>query len=279
MNGDIHPNPGPASLSTATENSASSSFTHELLSNHLNIFHLNVQSSLPKIDLIRAELYDIAVFSESWLKPNITDDEIALLNFLPPFRNDRRDRPGGGVVIYVRDTLSCKRRNVIEINGLDAVWNEVTIKSKKVLVGGIYRPPNSNSDYFNLILENIDRAHNTNIPDIIITGDFNYNMLSNNNNKIKDLLQQFNLTQLIMDATHFTEASTSLIDLIIVRNTNNVLTSDVADPFVPDLISYHFPVFILLEFIRPKVRTYKRKIWNYKRADFAKYRQLLSEHV
>ena len=77
------------------------------------------------------------------------------------------------------------------------------------------RPPNSNSDYFNLILESTDRAHNTNIHDIIITGDFNYNMLSNNNNKIKDLLLQFNLTQLIKDATHFTETSASLIDLII----------------------------------------------------------------
>ena len=69
-------------------------------------------------------------------------------------------------MIYACDTLSCKRRKDIEINGLEAVWIEVTIKSKKVLVGGIYRPPNSNSDYFNLILESIDRAHacNTNIP-------------------------------------------------------------------------------------------------------------------
>ena len=152
------------------------------------------------------------------------------------------------------------------------------IKSKKVLVGGIYRPPNSNSDYFNLILESTDRAHNTNIHDIIITGDFNYNMLSNNNNKIKDLILQFNLTQLIKDVTHFTETSASLIDLIIIRNTNNILTSGVADPLSPDLIRYHCPVFVLLKFIRPKVRTYKRKIWNYQKADFEKYRQLLSEH-
>ena len=214
LSGDIHPNPGPSSISIDHDDSLSSSTSHEILSNHLSIFHLNVQSLLPKLDLIRAEseLYDIAVFSESWLKPNITDDEITLQNFLPPFRTDRCDRPGGGVVIYARDTLSYKRRKDLEINGLEAVWIEIMIKSKKVLVGGIYRPPNSNSDYFNLILESTDRAHNTNIHDIIITGDFNYNMLSNNNNKIKDLLLQFNLTQLIKDATHFTETSASLID-------------------------------------------------------------------
>ena len=239
-----------------------------------------MQSLLPKINLIRAdsELYDIVVFSETWLKPNILDTEIALLNFLPPFRADRLYIPGGGVAIYARDTLLCKRRKDLEINGLESVLVEVSIKSKKVLVGGFYRPPNSNAAYFNLILESIDRAYNTNIHDIIITGDFNYNMLLNNTNKMSDLLLQLNLSQLITDETHFTETSASLIDLIMVRNRNNILTSGVAEPLFPDLIRYHCPVFVLLKFIRPKVNTYKRKIWNYQRADFEKYRQLLREH-
>ena len=105
LSGDIHPNPGPASIRIDHDDSLSSSASNEILSNHLNIFHLNVQSLLPNIDLIRteSELYDIAVFSESWLKPNITDDKVTLQNFLPPFRTDRCDRPGRGVVIYARD--------------------------------------------------------------------------------------------------------------------------------------------------------------------------------
>ena len=277
VSGDIHPNPGPASSSSTCESSLSS---HDHLSNHLSIFHLNVQSLLPKIDILRAESeqYDIAVFSESWLKPHVSNDEIAIRNFLPPFRNDRLGRPGGGVLIYARDTLLCPRRRDIEIIGLEAVWVEVTIQSKKFLIGGMYRPPGSTSAYFNLILESIDRAFNTNIPDIIITGDFNYNMLPNNKNKINDLLQQFNLHQMITDATHFTETSATLIDLMIVRNTNNVLTSGVDDPFLANHIRYHCPVFIILKFVRPRVKPYKRKIWNYKKADFGKYRQLLSEH-
>ena len=182
------------------------------------------------------------------------------------------------MAIYARDTLLCKRRKDLEINGLESVWVEVSIKSKKVLVGGFYRPPNSNVAYFNLILESIDRAYNTNIHDIIKTGDFNYNMLLNNKNKMSDLLLQFNLTQLITDETHFTETSASLIDFIVVLNRNNILTSGVAEPLFPDLIRYHCPVFVLLKFIGPKVNTYKRKIWPYQRADFEKYRQLLREH-
>ena len=117
--------------------------------------------------------------------------------------------------------------------------------------GGFYIPPNSSPDYFDLIKESVDRAYNTNLADIIITGDFNIDMSQNNNNKMTDLLLEYNLNQLITEPTHFTETS-SLIDLILVRNNNNnVLNSGVADPFMADYTRYHRPVIILLKFTRP----------------------------
>ena len=68
--GDIHPNPGPASVGSLNDSSLSSTASMEMLSKHLSILHLNIQSPLPKIDLIRSEsdAYDIMVFSESWVK-------------------------------------------------------------------------------------------------------------------------------------------------------------------------------------------------------------------
>ena len=73
--------------------------------------HLNIQSLVPKLDLVEGEslAYDILVFSESWLKPEVRDDSILIEIFLQPFRTDRSDRPGGGVAVYVRDTLTCRR--------------------------------------------------------------------------------------------------------------------------------------------------------------------------
>ena len=59
------------------------------------------------------------------------------------------------------------------------VWVEITVRSKLILVGGFYRPPNSKNDFFDCILESIDRAYNTNIMDMIVTGDFNLDMLGN----------------------------------------------------------------------------------------------------
>ena len=185
--GDIEVNPGPDSVEDSNSSSETLSATSfETLSNHLCIFHLNIQSIVPKIDIIRSEsdAYDVLVFSESWLKPNITDETIKIDYFQPPFRTDRVDRSGGGVVLYVRDTILCKRRADLEVHGLEAVWVELQIKRKRILVGGFYKPPNSNSDYFDLLKESVDRACSTDIPDIIITGDFNCNMAQRTPNKM-----------------------------------------------------------------------------------------------
>ena len=215
--GDIEVNPGPDSVEDSISSSETLSATSfETLSNHLCIFHLNIQSIVSKIDIIRSEsdAYDVLVFSESWLKPNITDETIKIDYFQPPFRTDRVDRSGGGVVLYVRDTILCKRRADLEVHGLEAVWVELQIKRKRILIGGFYKPPNSNSDYFDLLKESVDRACSTDIPDIIITGDFNCDMAQRTPNEINDLILEYNLSQLITENTHFTEHSSSLLDLI-----------------------------------------------------------------
>ena len=280
QSGDIHPNPGPDSVNSIADFSSSSSeISLHTLINHLSIMHLNVQSIVPKMDLIKceAQAYDILVCSESWLKPEIKDDSILIETFLPPQRTDRLSRPSGGVVIYAKDSFSLIRRSDLEIRGLEAVWIELLVKGKTILIGGFYRQPNSSNEYFNLLTERFDRAFNTNVADILITGDFNYNMLSNDNNKLKDLMYQYNLKQIITEPTHFTESSSSLIDLFLIRNDTNILHSEVIDPFIPDQVRYHCPILLLLKFLRPVSKTTQRKIWKYAQADFNLYRSLLFE--
>ena len=101
-------------------------------------------------------------------------------------------------------------------------------------------------------------------------------MLSNDGKKIKTLINQFYLKQVTHDPTHYTESSSSLIDLILCRNPTNVLCSGVIDPFIPNQIRYHCPILVLLKFLCPKLKLTKRKIWYYERSDFIKYRDLLS---
>ena len=63
--GDIHPNPGPATVSTSSISSlasVSSAFNFSKLSNHLSVVHYNVQSLVPKLDLLTTELSEFDSF-------------------------------------------------------------------------------------------------------------------------------------------------------------------------------------------------------------------------
>ena len=102
-------------------------------------------------------------------------------------------------------------------------------------------------------------------------------MTRNSNNNMTGLIQQYNFKQLITELTHFTENSSSTNDLILVRNTSNVLASGVSDSFLPEQIRYHCPAMALLKFLRLSFKTFKRRIWNYNLADYDLYRTLLSE--
>ena len=278
--GDVQPNPGPLSIDSSSSDTSISSVSLPPYDDHLGICHFNVQSILPKIDVLQYEMqtFDIYVFTETWLNADICDNDINVVNYRNPFRCDR-DVRSGGVAIYVKQTLNVVRRRDLELNGLECVWIQVKIRGHDILVCGIYRPPDANLDYWSLIHESIDRAKSTNVQDIVILGDLNNDLLVNNRSKkLQNLMQTYNLKQLIDESTHFTESSSSLIDVILVNKTNNVLASAVCDPFIPNLIRFHCPVAVLLKFLKPKQNCYSRKIWKYDLGDYTKYRQLLTEY-
>ena len=142
-------------------------------------------------------------------------------------------------------------------------------KQKKQLIGTFYRPPNSANAILSSIEDSIGLAFDSNIQNILMTGDFNLDILKDNSNrKIRDLCQQFNFEQLINEPTHFTENSSSLIDLILTINRNNILISGVGEQFLEQNIRYHCPVFCVLNFIKPLTPLYQRKIYLFDRGNY-----------
>ena len=132
--GDLELNPGPESYSEISDVSSDSTATtcsFDLFRSHISLMHLNIQSIKPKIDIIQGTLcdFDLLCFTESWLDQNTLNTEVFLEGFTPPFRNDRLDRGGGGVIVYCNDSLYCKRRNDLEPKDLECVWIETTIKN------------------------------------------------------------------------------------------------------------------------------------------------------
>ena len=128
QSGNVHPHPGPSSASSDTANISTLSSTlsslHTLgLSRHLSFVHYNVQSIVPKLDTIMAELsdFDILAFSETWLNPSVTKDDISLLSYHPPERKDRVADSHGGVIIYIKDHIHYVRRADLEPIGVECV--------------------------------------------------------------------------------------------------------------------------------------------------------------
>ena len=125
-----------------------------------------------------------------------------------------------------------------------------------------------------MIEDSLNLALDTAINEIIVTGDFNYNVLSEQTNrKILSMSQQFSLHQCISEPTHFTETSSSLIDIILVSNKNSIILSGVGDPFLSQDTRYHCPVFGIMNFTKPKHKCFNRHIWIYEKGNYALLRE------
>ena len=74
------------------------------LNHNLSFVHYNVQSILPKLEILHAELHEFAIlaFSETWLNLSIDNEDIMLQQYQAPVRKDREGDAHGGVIIYVK---------------------------------------------------------------------------------------------------------------------------------------------------------------------------------
>jgi hypothetical protein len=252
---------------------------YETFSTSVSFIHLNIQSLVPKLDLIYAEYdhFNIMSFTETWLKGDNSDDSIELLNFQKPFRRDRGpEKNGGGVVVYIKENIYAYRRPDLEVNGIEAIWIQIKINGNKVLYGTFYVPPKSNTDSWNKVENSIESAVNDDSIDyVIVTGDFNDNQLDVNNVKMRNISMQYSLQQLVEDPTNFTEHSSSLIDLILTNDVNFVPYAGVGPPLL-DQVRYHCPVIGFLNAPKPVSKSFKRNMWLYNQGDFDEYRRLLS---
>ena len=125
------------------------------------------------------------------------------------------------------------RRCDLKINGIECIWIEVVLNKKSLLFGLFCRPPNSSADVYSNIEESFFLAVDTGTSDIIITGDFNFNVLNSQTKKKMDsLCSQFSLHHLLTDPSHSTEHSSSLLDLILVSNKEHLILQGVGDFFL-----------------------------------------------
>ena len=255
--GDIHPNPGPSNIN----------------SKNISIVHINARSiSKHKLEL-ECEIgkYDIVTMSETWMSDSTPHSVYTFDGFQQPVRRDRPNDPHGGVAIYVKDNLICKPRPDLSVPNLEAVWIETKLGQETLLVGSMYRPPDSLAAYWGLIDLSIKNASHT-PHKYVVLGDLNTDFLNNPSNHLLNIISMYNLQQLVKEPTRLTQNSATCIDLILTPSHDIVNAVEVLPPICSD----HSVPWMCITNHTPNTFSYKRTIYDYKKLNSNKLSQELS---
>ena len=203
---------------------------------------LNVVSLPKNIDEIRHSMtnkyIDLIAFNETRLDSNINDNMVHINNY-DLIRKDR-SRNGGGVCIFLHNSINYKIRHDLIPPELECVFKEI-IKphSRPFLVSTVYRPPNPPLEFFDN-LEKLIKAIDDENKEMYILGDLNCDMLRKDNEintptmTVKSLYEQYQLYQLIDQATRITMTTSSLIDHIVTNTPEKISASGVIHTGISD---------------------------------------------
>ena len=215
----------------------------------INILHVNCRSLKknfsPFKDLLNVmshPLLAIAV-SETWLSEHFQD-----VYSLPGYKfvsNSRVNKIGGGVGIYINETFEYKVRSDLSrmTSFIECIFIEICrVGKKNIIVGCVYRPPNTDLNQFNsewlVILNSLVITKNT---IVLIAGDFNLNLLKHNSHgptgEFLNNMLSYNFLPTLSLPTRISDTSATLIDNIFV----NCIGHDYTSALVYSDVSDHLP--------------------------------------
>ena len=244
---DVETNPGPA-LNYSTNGSGKTN-------GNVSIADLNVRSLKCRAhyvlvkETVLTNRFDIFTVSETWLNSTVQDLEIEIPGYVI-YRLDRQNSRGGGVCAYVSRNFKTEYLSDISLtapSGFQQLWLKIQVKSmKSFILCTAYRPPNTPLSCFDSdLIESFVYASSFNVP-IYLLGDLNCRLESSDNPEAKALLnfcRSYNLSQLITRPTRVTETTSSILDVILVSDTKQVLNVMVLESSISD----HDLVYITLK--------------------------------
>ena len=200
------------------------------MNNNFSVIHMNVRSMKNKRDeilsfLTRSDIqWDVICISETWLKDDITKYyDIDKYNL---FASCRQIGEGGGTAIYVHTNHDVIERKDLECVEFETNFVQLKVATqsgiKTILIGEIYKPPNSINANFVTYVEKVLEIIENERKFAIITGDFNYDLLPLKHNKcandFANLMTSYGFFPMISKATRKQKQSESLLDNIFINN-------------------------------------------------------------
>ncbi len=218
-----------------------------------------------------SESIDVLCLSESWLCDNYTEKDISIANMSKVCRRDRGSR-GGGVIVYVRDSLVIKRLKNIEPQGSEIICLDIKMPNspKHILLAQCYRPDTRDVMEFSSDLLDIhDFSVQNNYFMSVYLGDFNgkndqwymYDKTNNEGSILQYAFENMNCVQVVDFPTRFRNDKTSCLDLLITNRDRLINDLHSASPIGK---SDHVPIIFEIKCNYPKIKKFTRNIWNLK---------------
>ena len=155
----------------------------------------------------------VLCLNETKLSNKINDEDLQIENYHTIFRKDH-DRQGGGVAIYVSETIKLKKREDLQTQ-IESITVELEIPFfKPILITTVYRLPDCLVEIFDKLESHFSRIDNEN-NESIFARYMNCNLLNSQDNDTKHMKRNYNTLrykQLIENATRTTADTMTLID-------------------------------------------------------------------
>ena len=230
----------------------------------LKIAHLNIHYLYPKLDeiklLISRQKFDILCLCETFLNNSFSDTELSIEHY-DIFRLDRECH-GGGLLIYVRDNLTCKPRLDLQSKPIESIWLEIhQPNSKGVLLCYCYRPPSSRAEWLEYFTTQLEKSLAEEKENLIL-GDFNFDLSRpvGSSKSWIDLMHSFNFSQLVTIPTRVSCHSSTLIDHVYTNRPQNINNVRVPNYSISD----HYPVCFSYKLSGAYIKGPIHKVVNYR---------------
>ncbi|CAF4833004.1 unnamed protein product [Pieris macdunnoughi] len=239
----------------------------------LSFFYLNARSICKqgKFDELQCVLKSfstiihIILLTETWIKNEKQACELKLPNYTH-YYNYRTDTIGGGVSIYVHNSLEHNLSESIYQDGNNYLW--VQLKRYKIEVGVIYYPGNTNYNQFlEAYTQQLRRRRRA-----IVFGDFNTDLLTKNTKSKQyiELMNEIGYTILNKISKKYSTRDSTTRKSILDHATTNLIKDHFHMALIESSMSDHKHIYVELK----TGKILKKEIIEYQAIDYEKLGKL-----
>lgn len=193
----------------------------------------------------------IIIINETWLKEDDTKN-CNILSYIS-YHNIRKDRRGGGVSIFIHETVTMNRSPIVLLNHVTSDLNHflmIYIPDINIHIITSYRCPSSSiNEYLRTLTELCLRNENS-----ILIGDLNVNLLDQRlNYALRNTLEDngFAILNTVQEEAITRPVSRSIIDIA----TTNILANNFKLSIIPNQASDHSILYLSMEHHQMNVNT------------------------